>query len=115
MRRRPPRSTRTDPLFPYTSLFLSGAGLRQAGQVAFHVRQEDRHAGLREALRHDLQGHRLAGAGGAGDEAVAIGELQRQRLGGFAAAERSEAHTSELQSLMRISYSVLCLQETNNA
>src|SRR3546814_12249585 len=62
MIRRPPRSTRTDTLFPYTTLFRS--------------------------LRQDLQGHRLAGAGGAGDEAVAIGELQRQRLGGFAAAEK---------------------------
>src|SRR3546814_5314301 len=69
MIRRPPRSTRTDTLFPYTTLFRS-VGLQAAG--------EQRHEG-------DGQGA-LAG-------------------------QRSEEHTSELQSLMRISYAVFCLKK----
>src|SRR3546814_11468359 len=74
--RRPPRSTRTDTLFPYTTLFRSRSGIG------------------------DL--HRL-GAGGAGQEG-----LQRRPARG----ERSEEHTSELQSLMRNSYAVFCLKKT---
>src|SRR3546814_2719586 len=69
MIRRPPRSTRTDTLFPYTTLFRSS--------------------------------HRLGG----GDAAAA--ELPRPA--GF--RRRSEEHTSELQSLMRISYAVFCLKK----
>src|SRR3546814_3342375 len=114
MIRRPPRSTRTDTLFPYTTLFRSAigvgkpdgrgplaqevlrlAGHREAREVALDVGAEHRDAGLRETLGQDLQGDGLAGAGGAGDEAVA----------------RSEEHTSELQSLMRISYAVFCLNK----
>ena len=49
---------------------------RDAGEVALDVGGEHRHAGGREALGQHLQRHRLAGAGGAGDEAVAVGELQ---------------------------------------
>src|SRR3546814_3712055 len=73
MIRRPPRSTRTDTLFPYTTLFRSLAGELQAPQ----------------------QG------GG-------IDEVQRDGAAGLA---RSEEHTSELQSLMRISYAVFCLKK----
>src|SRR3546814_5450430 len=79
--RRPPRSTRTDTLFPYTTLFRSG-GLAAAGD------------GL------PLAGQR------AGDAALGHG-----RGGGRDRARRSEEHTSELQSLMRISYAVFCLKK----
>src|SRR3546814_2040734 len=73
MIRRPPRSTRTDTLFPYTTLFRS----------AFL----DVARGTEEAL----------------------GALER--VGVDAAGQRSEEHTSELQSLMRISYAVFCLKK----
>ena len=52
-----------------------------ARQVALDVGREHRHAGGREALRQHLQRDRLAGAGGAGDEAVAVGEPQLDALG----------------------------------
>src|SRR3546814_16072485 len=73
MIRRPPRSTRTDTLFPYTTLFRSG-------QV--HLARRPHHAG------------------------GARRRLERSRHRG-----RSEEHTSELQSLMRISYAVFCLKQ----
>ncbi len=56
------------------------AGHGYAGQVALHVGHEHRHAGSGEAFRHALQGHRLAGAGGARDQPVAIGPPQLQGL-----------------------------------
>src|SRR3546814_20227776 len=95
MIRRPPRSTRTDTLFPYTTLFRS-----------FHVADRDA-----ELLTHDRirAGHCRCDACGA-DRAgrqrhhAATGEPQT-------AAMRSEEHTSELQSLMRISYAVFCLKK----
>src|SRR3546814_1761329 len=95
MIRRPPRSTRTDTLFPYTTLFRSDAVL-----VA-HPQQAVDHAAMlvHRALRH-------AGRAGRVDQ---VGEVGRGR-GGLRV--RSEEHTSELQSLMRISYAVFCLSTT---
>src|SRR3546814_8891887 len=81
MIRRPPRSTRTDTLFPYTTLFRSrGASNRGRGL------------------------------------GIANSELgQSDRAGrGAAGGRRSEEHTSELQSLMRISYAVFCLKKKKN-
>jgi hypothetical protein len=54
------------------------AGLAQARQVALHVGQEHRHADRGERLRQRLQRDGLAGAGGAGDQAVAVGVLRQQ-------------------------------------
>src|SRR3546814_3416582 len=104
MIRRPPRSTRTDTLFPYTTHFRSAAGA--AG----------RSAGI--GLQRPTAGRRLGG--GRGDRAAprraargrGRGEPRRLRARG-ARDERSEEHTSELQSLMRISYAVFCLQKKN--
>src|SRR3546814_3517249 len=100
MIRRPPRSTRTDTLVPYTTLLRS-------------VHHETR--------RVECVDHLLAQAGG-----EALHRRHRFRAGGEAAndlhqrhhrhrveemdADRSEEHTSELQSLMRISYDVFCLK-----
>src|SRR3546814_3831874 len=92
MIRRPPRSTRTDTLFPYTTLFRS---LDKAGKVERGIMLIDQ-----------------------GDIGIVIANLERRgcehhvRLldQGFDAA-RSEEHTSELQSLMRISYAVFCLKK----
>src|SRR3546814_5451950 len=93
MIRRPPGSTRTATLFPYTTLFRSAAG-RCAGQHALaHP------AGARPHLSRDdpREHHELSPAGAAA------------RRAGHGNADRSEEHTSELQSLMRISYAVFCL------
>src|SRR3546814_4363056 len=79
MIRRPPRSTRTDTLFPYTTLFRSGSG-------------PGRRARVRARARGERAGPVAEGHGDGGPL-------------------RSEEHTSELQSLMRISYAVFCLKK----
>src|SRR3546814_2272948 len=97
MSRRPPRSTRTDTLFPYTTLFRSlvdGAVLADAGQ---HVLQR---ASRRRVVQHV----------GGGDQRCPMRRRQRPQAG----ETRSEEHTSELQSLMRISYAVFCLKKKKN-
>src|SRR3546814_8706892 len=97
MRRRPPRSTRTDTLFPYTSLFRSqAAACRALGGFLERAGFE----------RHPLDMLRNLG-GGEG------GLLERNRSARFDKVDdiRSEEHTSELQSLMRISYAVFCLKK----
>src|SRR3546814_9700187 len=96
MRRRPPRSTRTDTLFPYTTLFRSrGRPAAPAGRCAPPARACRSPAGPHGSGLHraDSGRHRT----GIGDPPV-----------------RSEEHTSELQSLMRISYAVFCLKKKNN-
>src|SRR3546814_6916042 len=80
MIRRPPRSTRTDTLFPYTTLFRS----------------------TYKRLLREAQGAR--------NREARIEAARRVWYRGFV-AERSEEHTSELQSLMRISYAVFCLKK----
>jgi hypothetical protein len=62
------------------------ADFRDARQIALDIGREHRHAGARKTLGHDLQRHSFTGSGGAGDEAVAVGESQRQpgRLVAFA-------------------------------
>src|SRR3546814_5799727 len=83
MIRRPPRSTRTDTLFPYTTLFRSPPPDRRLpahpGRSRAHAREDPRHHALRTG------------------------------------SERSEEHTSELQSLMRTSYAGFCLKKTNTS
>src|SRR3546814_4643608 len=94
MIRRPPRSTRTDTLFPYTTLFRSPQpGLRA------HMERGARRA----------RGHQLAGE----PDPRGTRRLLRWCRGaeGHGAEPRSEEHTSELQSLMRISYAVFCLKK----
>src|SRR3546814_3991221 len=103
MRRRPPRSTRTDTLFPYTTLFRSQLAVDTHGYTDF-------------AMSHA----RLLGF----DLCPRLKELKQRHLfvprGTKVPAEiaavceanvRSEEHTSELQSLMRISYAVFCLKK----
>src|SRR3546814_6240017 len=86
MIRRPPRSTRTDTLFPYTTLFRSDVQL------------------VAPALHHPAQ----VQVGDLDPQPAALHEVQ-------VAAGRSEEHTSELQSLMRISYAVFCLKKKTTA
>src|SRR3546814_6525875 len=99
MIRRPPISTRTDTLFPYTTLFRSAqiardrrggrSAILAGGDITEQIDQRD----IREhtARGGPLRGHRP------------LGRAQHRR--------RSEEHTSELQSLMRISYAVFCLKK----
>src|SRR3546814_2803014 len=105
MIRRPPRSTRTDTLFPYTTLFRSRAS---PGPGRWQPpRPRRRRTG--------------AGAGGTAPRAIAARTPAPRRPGGIVRHRRardlqarSEEHTSELQSLMRISYAVFCLKKKNN-
>src|SRR3546814_1017452 len=113
MIRRPPRSTRTDTLFPYTTLFRSA---RWAGRSS-----PDR-CGLPTARGWSRSSHQGV-TRGAHPERVSGGETPLQTAwvasgvssGGLihVVSGRSEEHTSELQSLMRISYAVFCLKKKN--
>src|SRR3546814_8931902 len=89
MLRRPPGSTRTDSLFPYTTLFRS---------QRLCARRGGRRAGDR-------------GAGGAAAPAASAPRWRMQSMRRWRRPARSEEHTSELQSLMRISYAVFCLKK----
>src|SRR3546814_7323636 len=82
MIRRPPRSTRTDTLLPYTTLFRSRRAARKQRQGGEQHESESPRARRRHRLFHGIR-------------------------------PRSEEHTSELQSLMRISYAVFCLKKKN--
>src|SRR3546814_5910814 len=106
MIRRPPRSTRTDTLFPYTTLFRSSVccihiswhNLLLPGSCDCH-----RHCGRGRRRGRRLRRDRL------GDDGISLPTTphcaQQPQSG------RSEEHTSELQSLMRISYAVFCLKK----
>src|SRR3546814_6621885 len=90
MIRRPPRSTRTDTLFPYTTLFRSRAGRQGSGTP---------HAAAARPASPGRSRHCRS----------------RARPSNVPARpRRSEEHTSELQSLMRISYAVFCLKKKTN-
>src|SRR3546814_9396742 len=91
MIRRPPRSTRTDTLFPYTTLFRSDQRVLHPEGQGLRLVEQEQHAGVRGQV---LPMHQALGA---------LGRRGRQL--------RSEEHTSELQSLMRISYAVFCLKK----
>src|SRR3546814_5291894 len=100
MIRRPPRPTRTDTLFPYTTLF------RSPDPSIFHDM--------------DTAARRIAAAIEAGERIVVFGDYDVDGATSAAllirllrATGRSEEHTSELQSLMRISYAVFCLKKKN--
>src|SRR3546814_3940605 len=117
MIRRPPRSTRTDTLFPYTTLFRSHdiaddqidlLHLREPFEPLFALRSGNdaiTRAGqrtFRNGAHHILILDEQDGAGA---------PLALLRLGRRLWRGRSEEHTSELQSLMRISYAVFCLKK----
>src|SRR3546814_3165823 len=97
MRRRPPRSTRTDTLFPYTTLFRS---------EQHHADGEAEPAAGHGDAEQDTGKNEDQGRLDEADDDIGR-ELADHDL------ERSEEHTSELQSLMRISYAVFCLKKKN--
>src|SRR3546814_10024285 len=106
MIRRPPRSTRTDTLFPYTTLFRSPGGQRQAVGDFEIDRAKNRNRPI--IHRESFGGQRT------GREDAANGQTERRLDQSAEQAKRSEEHTSELQSLMRISYAVFCLKKKKN-
>src|SRR3546814_3143188 len=108
MIRRPPRSTRTDTLFPYTTLFrshsLTAVGRQKDDACGFEcpahlVTRRFVHLERVSGLKALERGKRYQG-------------LFSERL--LIPTQRSEEHTSELQSLMRISYAVFCLKKKKN-
>src|SRR3546814_8728159 len=134
MIRRPPRSTRTDTLFPYTTLFRSrrargGLGRRAADSGGGRGRVSQRDGRVdgcaapalwpklavpeirphRVLARQERRGQAppVATIVGTRCRGVAATHLRQRQRGGA----RSEEHTSELQSLMRISYAVFCLKK----
>src|SRR3546814_4352570 len=98
MSRRPPRSTRTDTPCPYTTLFRSGRAGTAADDGPARV-----HADGHRVPR--LRAHHQRVLPGAGPGRPGTRARENARV------ERSEEHTSELQSLMRISYAVFCLKK----
>src|SRR3546814_10106416 len=113
MIRRPPGSTRTDTRFPYTTLFRSTEGLKQA--LSLHGfdaafggarRDEEKSRAKERILSFRSANHRW-------DPKNQRPELWRLYNMKMKPGERSEEHTSELQSLMRTSYAVFCLKKKN--
>src|SRR3546814_1367986 len=94
MLRRPPRSTRTDTLFPYTTLFRSASLTKMMTLYLLFEALEKGEVTLDQALPVSKRASGMAPS----------------KLG-LRPGERSEEHTSELQSLMRISYAVFCLKK----
>src|SRR3546814_19370737 len=104
MIRRPPRSTRTDTLFPYTTLFRSYSGIHLFG-VAYVIVDGFEVAGQNQSITRE------EAAGNDGSQAL----LNQACIYVDGIGTRSEEHTSELQSLMRISYAVFCLKKKRKA
>src|SRR3546814_6397839 len=96
MIRRPPRSTRTDTRFPYTTLFRS-PGAKSRSEIMADVQSGGGHANYRTVQGGNLRVTMEAGR-------IVVTDPNGR-------SSRSEEHTSELQSLMRISYAVFCLKK----
>src|SRR3546814_8992264 len=120
MIRRPPRSTRTDTLFPYTTLFRSpsiGSGKSFLVDLANVVATGQRCAAVAARSEKEKWERQIAMALHGGDPIVSLdnfnGELRSDLLAQALTQSvvRSEEHTSELQSLMRRSYAVFCLKK----
>src|SRR3546814_4135631 len=98
MIRRPPRSTRTDTLFPYTTLFRSD-GLSE--KLMGNVQSFQAALGALRQYRSEVLSFQV----------TQLGIQKTQLAQNYETQRRSEEHTSELQSLMRISYAVFCLKK----
>src|SRR3546814_9430742 len=119
MIRRPPRSTRTDTLFPYTTLFRSPLRVDECiilalqgstGAAAFERAHHQHRLQVAHARRFDF----IAVPAGWLSLCFQCGCKHKHTGSGACRPRRSEEHTSELQSLMRISYAVFCLKKKIN-
>src|SRR3546814_7024010 len=108
MIRRPPRSTRTDTLFPYKTLFRSYVDRETVRDEKLKVLQA-----LKPLSADDIKRDTVTGQYGPGlsDGGVVNSYRDDAENPDSATETRSEEHTSELQSLMRISYAVFCLKQ----
>src|SRR3546814_7296221 len=105
MLRRPPRSTRTDTLFPYTTLFRSPDHERDRGD-------KDGEGKDHQVMRLPEATRTISPSSFTNAPCCGAGRMSRRATS--SRVRRSEEHTSELQSLMRISYAVFCLKKKNN-
>src|SRR3546814_5430026 len=105
MIRRPPRSTRTDTLFPYTTLFRSQLEEEIAQNAWLTVRAPS--AQVQDSVIFEMPSTERF------DAAMHLLGIDPTQLSKEVGHARSEEHTSELQSLMRISYAVFCLKKKN--
>src|SRR3546814_1880802 len=98
MLRRPPRSTRTDTFFPYTTLFRSDNAEALSGQIRALVAmgETEQAQAVMDIVPENIAKEQ---------------PIERARAALSLAVDRSEEHTSELQSLMRIPYAVFCLKK----
>src|SRR3546814_7893436 len=110
MSRRPPESTRTDPLFPYTALFRSAMPPTRPAHDPDRAAAEAKWIALQRAGGHQRGAVTVVHP----FRHIATQVENTQRIGFEAGHRRSEEHTSELQSLMRISYAVFGLKKKNN-
>src|SRR3546814_6373708 len=118
MIRRPPRSTRTDTLFPYTTLFRSPPPTRRASTDATTHWLPKRSAISAMTSGRDTAALLTATLSAPASSSARASSTERTpppTVSGMKhTSARSEEHTSELQSLMRISYAVFCLKKKNN-
>src|SRR3546814_14703439 len=105
MIRPPPRSTRTDTLFPYPTLFRSGPGTTGFPQDAFGSASGPYLTTLMQRLDTPVASRWVA---------IVLRRALLSSVPTAPGSRRSEEHTSELQSLMRISYAVFCLKKKTN-
>src|SRR3546814_6751447 len=105
MNRRPPSSTRTDTLFPYTALFRS--------EVRSRTWDEACHLWRLDTPQGEVTARYVISAIGAFVEPKPVDIPGVERFAGTTMHTRSEEHTSELQSLMRLTYAVFCLKKKN--
>src|SRR3546814_8018725 len=123
MTRRPPRSTRTDTLFPYTTLFRSPAPLRLESRFRSNIAAVRRGHQTLQVIRSHVR-HSEEKVRGSSNTICRMSFLESlpvavcgssstmiRSSGTHHLEVRSEEHTSELQSLMRISYAVFCLKK----
>src|SRR3546814_6743440 len=123
MIRRPPRSTRTDTLFPYTTLFRSaGVKILQIGEAEGETAEEAAAYLSRHGIHARIERQDASVDGGSDGERLlaycrsiepaycVMGAYGHGRIR-ESLFSRSEEHTSEIQSLMRISYAVFCLEK----
>src|SRR3546814_2681486 len=115
MSRPPPKPTRTDPLFPSTTLFRSDLDDGVEGDVAVFLAARDVDLRGRDDVDVVLDDRRGVVLGqGVLEGLLATHKGPEARFEDLAGRLRSEEHTSELQSLMRISYAVFCLKKKHN-